>query len=83
MNHDTKHPPLPSLVGTVLTDGNHYIDNLLAAAWKTLRLNQLLLCAGFSKRHGIEVTETVFVLMVELLSNLVYDGLFMRRLCCP
>ena len=32
MNHDTKHPPLPSLVGTVLTDGNHYIDNLLAAA---------------------------------------------------
>ena len=25
--------------GLVLTDGNHYIDNLLAAAWKTLRLN--------------------------------------------
>ena len=79
MNHDTKHPPLPSLVGTVLTDGNHYIDNLLAAAWKTLRLNQLLLCAGFSKRHGIEVTETVFVLMVWKWLNVSSVAMFCRN----
>jgi len=46
MNHDTQRPALPPLVGTVLTDGCHYIDNLLAAAWKTLHLNQLLLRAG-------------------------------------
>ena len=70
-------PPLPSLVGTVLTDGNHYIDNLLAAAWKTLRLNQLLRCAGFSKRHG--VTETVFVLMVWKWLNVSSVAMFCRN----
>ena len=79
MNGDTKHPPLPSLVGTVLTDGNHDIDNLLAAAWKTLRLNQLLLCAGFSKRHGVEVTETVFVLMVWKWLNVASTAMFCRH----
>ena len=79
MNHDTKHPPLPSLVGTVLTDGNHSIDNLLAAAWKTPRLNQLLLCVGFSKRHGIEVTEMVFVLMVWKWLNVSSVAMFCRN----
>ena len=64
MNHDTQCHPLPPLVGPVLTNGRHYIDNLLAGAWKTLRVNQLLVRAGFSKRHGVEVMETVFVLMV-------------------
>ena len=72
-------PPLPSLVGTVLTDGNHSIDNLLAAAWKTLRLNQHLLCAGFSKRHGIEVTETVCVLMVWKWLNVASIAMFCRH----
>ena len=67
------------MVGTVLTDGNHSIDNLLAAAWKTLRLNQLLRCAGFSKRHGIEVTETVFVLMVWKWLNVSSVAMFCRN----
>ena len=65
--------------GPSLTDGNHYIDNLLAAAWKTLRLNQLLRCAGFSKRHGIEVTETVFVLMVWKWLNVSSVAMFCRH----
>ena len=78
MNHDTQRPALPPLVGTVLTDRCHYIDNLLAAAWKTLHLNQLLLRAGFSKRHGIEVTETVFVLMVWRWLNVSSVAMFCR-----
>ena len=65
--------------GPSSTDGNHYIDNLLAAAWKTLRLNQLLRCAGFSKRHGIEVTETVFVLMVWKWLNVSSVAMFCRH----
>ena len=79
MNHDTTRPPVPSLVGAVLTDGNQSIDNLLAAARKTLRLNQLLRCAGFSKRHGIEVTETVFVLMVWKWLNVSSVAMFCRN----
>ena len=60
MNHDTQRHALPPLVGSVLTDGRHSIDNLLAAAWKTLHLNRILLRAGFSKRHGIEVNRPGF-----------------------
>ena len=78
MNHDTHRRALPPLVGTVLTNGCHYIDNLLAGAWKTLHLNQLLLRAGFSKRHGIEVTETVFVLMVWRWLNVSSVAMFCR-----
>ena len=64
MNHHTSRHPLPSLVGHVLTDTTHYIDNLFASAWKSLNLNRRLQDAGFAKRSGFEVTETVFVLMV-------------------
>ena len=78
MNHDTQRGALPPLVGTVLTNGCHYIDNLLAGAWKTLHLDQLLLRAGFSKRHGIEVTETVFVLMVWRWLNVSSVAMFCR-----
>ena len=64
MNHHTSRHPLPSLVGHVLTDTTHYIDNLFASAWKSLNLNRRLQDAGFAKRSGFEVPETVFVLMV-------------------
>ena len=64
MNHHTSRHPLPSLVGHLLTDTTHYIDNLFASAWKSLNLNRRLQDAGFAKRSGFEVTETVFVLMV-------------------
>ena len=78
MDHDTRSHALPPLVGNVFTDGRHYIDNLLATAWKTLRLDQILLRAGFSKRHGIEVTETVFVLMVWRWLNVSSIAMFCR-----
>ena len=64
MNHHTSRHPLPSLVAHVLTDTTHYIDNLFASAWKSLHLNRRLQDAGFAKRSGFALTETVFVLMV-------------------
>ena len=64
MNHGTRRDSLPPLVGPVLAGGGQYVDNLLAEAWKDLRFNRLLARAGFGKRSGIEVAETVFVLMV-------------------
>ena len=64
MNHGTSHHRLPSLVSHVLNDGTHYIDNLFASAWTSLHLDRRLEAAGFAKRSGIAVTETVFVLMV-------------------
>ena len=63
MNHDTKHNALPSLVGDVLADGSHTLDNFFATTWRTRHLTRLLKRAGFSKRSGIEAVETVFVLM--------------------
>ena len=64
MDHGTRRDSLPPLVGPVLTGGGQYIDNLLAEAWKTLRFNRLLARAGFGKRSGTDVAETVFVLVV-------------------
>ena len=78
MNHVTSRHPLPSLVAHVLNDGTHYIDNLFASAWKSLNLNRRLEAAGFTKRSGIEVTETVFVLMVWRWLNVSSIAVFCR-----
>lgn len=78
MNHDTSRHPLPSLVGHVLNDGAHYIDNLFASAWKSLNLNRHIEAAGFAKRSGIAVTETVFVLMVWRWLNVSSIAVFCR-----
>jgi len=79
MNHDTSRCPLPSLVGPLLTDGGHYIDNLFASAWKSLNLNRRLEAAGFAKRSGFAVTETVFVLMVWKWLNVSSIAMFCRN----
>ena len=78
MNHDTSHHRLPSLVAHVLNDGTHYIDNLFASAWNSLNLNRRLEAAGFAKRSGIEVTETVFGLMVWRWLNVSSIAVFCR-----
>ena len=78
MNHDTSHHRLPSLVAHVINDGTHYIDNLFASAWNSLNLNRRLEAAGFAKRSGIEVTETVFVLMVWRWLNVSSIAVFCR-----
>ena len=78
MNHVTSRHPLPSLVAHVINDGTHYIDNLFASAWNSLNLNRRLEAAGFAKRSGIEVTETVFVLMVWRWLNVSSIAVFCR-----
>ena len=78
MNHDTSRHPLPSLVAHVLNDGAHYIDNLFASAWKSLHLNRRLEAAGFAKRSGFALTETVFVLMVWKWLNVSSIAVFCR-----
>ena len=54
------------------------IDNLFASAWNSLNLNRRLEAAGFAKRSGIEVTETVFVLMVWRWLNVSSIAVFCR-----
>ena len=66
-------------MGTLLTDAGHYIDNLFAHSWKTLNLNRRLEVAGFAKRSGIEVAETVFVLMVWKWLNVSSIAMFCRN----
>ncbi len=61
MNNDTSNAALPSLIGGVLADQKHYIDNLFADTWKALKFNTLLKAAGFTKRSGIQITEAVFL----------------------
>lgn len=78
MNHDTSRHRLPSLVAHVLNDGTHYIDNLFASAWESLHLNRRLEAAGFTKRSGFAVTETVFVLMVWRWLNVSSIAVFCR-----
>jgi hypothetical protein len=55
---------LPPLISTVLNDSRHYIDNLFADTWKSLKMNALIRSAGFTKRSGIGIAEAVFVLLL-------------------
>ena len=64
MNHDTNRRALPSLVEGALDGDAPYLDNVFAQAWKQLKVSRGLLGAGFRKRSGIAVIETVFVLLL-------------------
>lgn len=79
MNHDTKNTALPSLIGNVLTDSKHYIDNLFADTWKSLKIGNLIKAAGFTKRSGIQITEAVFLLMLWKWLNVSSIALFSRK----
>ncbi len=39
MKNGTNEDALPALIGDVITDQKHYIDNLFADTWKKLRFN--------------------------------------------
>ncbi len=64
MKNDTKEDALPPLIGDVITDQKHYVDNLFADTWKTLKFNARIKRAGFTKRSGIDITEAVFLLLL-------------------
>ena len=79
MKTDTNTDPLPPLIGAVLSDPGHFIDNLFADTWKKLKLNSLSIGAGFTKRSGIGITEAVFVLLLWKWLNMSSIAMFSRK----
>lgn len=70
---------LPPLVGNVITDQRHYIDNLFADTWKQLKINARIKRAGFTKRSGIDITEAVFLLLLWRWINVSSIAMFARK----
>ena len=56
MKNGTNEGALPALIGDVITDQKHYINNLFADTWKKLKFNARIKRAGFTKRSGIDIT---------------------------
>ncbi len=79
MKNDTNADSLPPLIGAVITDSKHYIDNLFADTWKKLKLNSLIKSAGFTKRSGIEITEAVFLLLLWKWLNMSSIAMFSKK----
>ncbi len=79
MKNDTKDGALPPLIGDVITDQKHYIDNLFADTWKELKFNARIKRAGFTKRSGIAITEAVFLLLVWKWLNMSSIAMFSRK----
>lgn len=70
---------LPPLIGNVITDQRHYIDNLFADTWKKLKFNARIKRAGFTKRSGIDITEAVFLLLLWKWINVSSIAMFSRK----
>ena len=70
---------LPPLVGNVITDQRHCIDNLFADTWKKLKINVRIKRAGFTKRSGIDITEAVFLLLLWKWINVSSIAMFSRK----
>ncbi len=79
VENGTKKGALPALIGDVITDQKHYIDNLFADTWKKLRFNVRIKGAGFTKRSGIDITEAVFLLLLWKWINVSSIAMFSRK----
>ena len=79
MKNDTKEGVLPPLIGDVITDQKHCIDNLFADTWKELKFNARIKRAGFTKRSGIAITEAVFLLLLWKWLNMSSIAMFSRK----
>ncbi len=79
MKNGTDVGALPPLIGDVITDQKHYIDNLFADTWKKLKLNARIKAAGFTKRSGIDITEAVFLLLLWKWINVSSIAMFSRK----
>ncbi len=64
MNNGTNTPALPNLISDVLNHPGQHVDNVFARTWKSLKFNKLIELAGFKKRTGVPVTESVFLLIL-------------------
>jgi len=79
LKNGIKTNSLPPLISDVITDSKCYIDNLFADTWKKLKLNSLIKAAGFSKRSGIEITESVFLLLLWKWLNASSIAMFSKK----
>lgn len=79
MKNDTNPANLPPLISDVITDSTHYIDNLFADTWKQLKINELIKRAGFTKRSGIGIAESVFLLLLWKWLNMSSIAMFSRQ----
>ena len=79
MKNGTNQGALPPLIGDVITDKKHYIDNLFADTWKKLKFNARIKGAGFTKRSGIDITEAVFLLLLWKWINVSSIAMFSRK----
>ena len=79
MKNGTNQGALPPLIGDVITDKKHYIDNLFADTWKKLKFNAQIKRAGFTKRSGIDITEAVFLLLLWKWINVSSIAMFSRK----
>ena len=79
MKNGTNGGALPALIGDVITDQKHYIDNLFADTWKKLKFNARIKGAGFTKRSGIDITEAVFLLLLWKWINVSSIAMFSRK----
>ncbi len=79
MKNGTNGGALPPLIGDVITDPKHYIDNLFADTWKKLGFNARIKAAGFTKRSGIDITEAVFLLLLWKWINVSSIAMFSRK----
>jgi hypothetical protein len=69
----------PPLISALLNDSRHYIDNLFADTWKSLKMNALIRSAGFTKRSGIGIAEAVFVLLLWKWLNMSSIAMFSKK----
>ena len=79
MKNGTNECALPALIGDVIADQKHYIDNLFADTWKELKFNARIKGAGFTKRSGIDITEAVFLLLLWKWINVASIAMFSRK----
>jgi hypothetical protein len=79
LKNGTKADSLPPLINDVITNSKCYIDNLFADTWKKLKFNTLIKAAGFSKRSGIEITESVFLLLLWRWLNMPSIAMFSKK----
>jgi len=64
MNNDTNKTNFPNLIEDVLNHPGQCVDNVFARIWKNMKLDKLIEQAGFKKRTGVPVTESVFLLLL-------------------
>jgi SRSO17 transposase len=64
LNNDTNAHLIPCLIDDVLGKPGQHVDNVFSTVWENLGINKLIEQAGFKKRTGFSITESVFLLVL-------------------